>query len=208
MQIEVRDWGSGIREEDVEKLFDPFWSTKFAGRGLGLPVALRIVETHGGAISVESEPGQGSRFRLHLPLCLDEVLEPLGSDRNSARLPDRRTILLVDDDPDVLESMGALVQSLGFRVLTAVSGERARELYLQGGEAIGCVITDLTMPGMDGWETLEALRRLNPDLPAILVSGYDRSQAMAGEHTELPQAFLGKPFGLQKLKETLADVLG
>ncbi len=208
VQIEVRDSGSGIQEADVEKLFDPFWSTKFTGRGLGLSVVLGIVQSHGGAVSVESEPGRGSCFRIHLPICLDAVVEvPEVVIREAAR-SERRTILLVDDDPALLTAMGALVESLGFDVLMAGGGEIALEHFRQRGGEIRCLITDLTMPGMDGWETLEALRRLDPDVPVILVSGYDRSQAMAGEHAEHPQAFLSKPFTRQKLKETLADVIG
>lgn len=208
VQIEVEDRGVGIHEADFDKLFDPFWSTRFTGRGLGLPVVLGIAQAHGGAVSVASEVGCGSVFRIHLPLCGEPVAEPLTGPLGGAPRRDRCCILAVDDDPLLLESLGVLLEALGYQALTATGGEEAvAHVQARGGD-ICCVITDLTMPGMDGWQTLEALRALDPGLPAIMISGYDRSQAMDGDHAERPQAFLGKPFGLKKLKAVLDEVLG
>jgi len=206
--VEVRDTGCGIRAADIENLFDPFFSTRFTGRGLGLPVALGIVQAHGGAITVQSSPGQGSCFRIHLPVAPAPAPAPPGP-ALPPRLPaGGGTILLVDDDESVLVSTGGLLEMLGFTLLTARDGVEALALFRQAPEAIRCVVTDLTMPHMDGWETLAALRRLRPGLPVVLASGYDRALVMAGSHPDLPQAFLAKPFDLDQLRDALGLALG
>jgi len=204
--LEVADTGSGIAEADIEKLFDPFFSTKFSGRGLGLPVVLGIVQAHGGAVTVESRSGQGSTFRVFLPVSAEAVPRP---PEVVAPVPDLaigRTILLVDDDEFLLEASGALIENMGFTLLTAKDGVQAVEVFqLHRGE-ICCVITDLTMPRMDGWMTLTALRQLDPVLPVILSSGYDKAQVMAGPHLDRPQGFLSKPYNLRQLRDALGCV--
>ena len=205
--LEVTDTGCGIAEADIEKLFDPFFSTKFAGRGLGLPVVLGIVRTHSGAITVESQQGQGSAFRVYLPVSTaampssPEIAAPTSQPAGGG------TVLLVDDDAMLLDSTGALIERLGFTLLTAKDGVEALEVFQQHQGEIRCVITDLTMPRMDGWETLTALRQLDPALPVILASGYDKAQVLSGTHPERPQAFLGKPFGLQQLQNAVSHAL-
>jgi len=206
--LEVADDGCGIAGPDFEKLFDPFFSTKFIGRGLGLSAVLGIVQAHGGGLTVESRRGQGSTFRVHLPLSSEAVpSEP--EVRVSASSPEATgTVLLVDDDALLLESTGAMIERLGFKVLTARDGLEALDVFRQHSEEIRCVLTDLTMPRMDGWETLTALRQLEPALPVILASGYGKSQVMSGTHTDQPQVFLNKPYGLQQVREALAQALG
>lgn len=205
--LEVTDTGCGIVDTDIERVFDPFFSTKFTGRGLGLPVVLGIVQAHGGALTVASKPGQGSVFRIYLPVCHESVLAvpELGS---QAPAPEAAgTLLLVDDDEFLLMATGALIERMGFTLLTAKDGVEAVEVFRQHRTEIRVVITDLTMPRMDGWKTLTALRRIEPALPVILTSGYDKAQVLSGEHSDLPQAFLGKPFGLQQLRDALGQVL-
>jgi PAS domain S-box-containing protein len=205
--LEVHDSGCGIAEGDIEKLFDPFFSTKFTGRGLGLPVVLGIVQAHGGGVSVESRPGQGSIFRVHLPVCGEAAAHLPMAPSPAPALPGSGTLLLVDDDECLLESTGAMIERMGYKLLTARDGIEAVAVFREHRDEIRCVITDLTMPRMDGWETLAALRQFRPDLPVILASGYDKGQVMSGSHPEQPQAFLGKPFGLRQLREAVALAL-
>jgi len=204
--LEVADPGCGIAEADLDRLFDPFFSTKFTGRGLGLSVVLGMVQAHGGAVTVASLPGQGSTFRVHFPECAAAA----PASREPAAPPALEpggTVLLVDDDVCVLESTAAMVEMLGFTARAAGDGAEALELFGRHRGGIRCVITDLTMPGMDGWQVLASLRRLDSALPVILASGYDQGQAMAGDHPEQPQAFLGKPFGLKQLRTALGRAM-
>jgi len=206
--LAVADSGCGIAEADIEKLFDPFFSTKFTGRGLGLPVVLGIVQAHGGAITVESREHMSSVFNLIFPVSMEAVPCRPGTDIQAPKPEVAGTILLVDDDELLLMATRALIEILGFAVLTARGGAEAVELFRQHGGEIRCVITDLTMPRMDGWETLTALRQIEPTLPAILASGYDQLQVLATDHPDRPQAFLGKPFDLQQLSDALGQALG
>jgi len=205
--LAVADTGAGVAEADLEKLFDPFFSTKFSGRGLGLSVILGIVQAHGGAVTVESHRGQGSVFRVYLPISTEAVpsvpetvIKPLRADGSGA-------ILLVDDDEILLGSTGALIEMMGFNLLTARDGVEAVEVFRQNRDQIRCVITDLTMPRMDGWETLAALRQLDPTLPVIMASGYDKGRVMSGQQVDRPHVFLEKPFGLQDLCDAIGQAL-
>jgi two-component system, cell cycle sensor histidine kinase and response regulator CckA len=205
--LEVADAGCGITDRDIENLFDPFFSSKFTGRGLGLSVVMGIVQAHGGAITVESEPERGSTFRVFLPVSAegvprqpDKASQPLAIDRGS-------TVLLVEDEETVRDMASDMLTSLGFSVLEAKDGVEAVEVFRQRHEEICCVLCDLTMPRMNGWETLTALRKLVPDIPVILASGYDKAHVMAGEHPEWPQVFLGKPYKLKRLSNAIGQAL-
>lgn len=205
--LEVADTGCGIAAADIEKLFDPFFSTKFSGRGLGLSVVLGIVQAHGGALTVESRKDQGSTFRVFLPVCAGTQPDATAAEPRPAGHEGGGTILLVDDDEYLLMATGAIIERMGYTLLTARDGVEAVDVFRQHRAEIRCVITDLTMPRMDGWETLAALHELDPALPVIMASGYDKAQVMSGAHPHRPHAFLGKPYGLQALRETLDQVL-
>ncbi len=188
--LEVTDTGCGIDENDIEKIFDPFFTTKFLDRGLGLPVVLGIVRAHCGAVTVTSKVGCGTVMRVFFPVFAMENFQ----------LPDYSTIreiaaggaiLIVDDEPTILEIAQVALISFGFNVFTAKDGFDAVDVFQQHQESICCVICDLVMPGMDGWETLSALRHLAPGIAVILSSGYDQDEVMVGDHGEWPQFFLG-----------------
>jgi CheY-like chemotaxis protein len=203
----VVDRGSGIAEEDIEKIFDPFFSSKFTGRGLGLPVVLGIARAHGGAVTVKSEPGRGSTFRVFLPVSNAEVAsQPVEAPR-SPEVAWGGTVLLVEDEAMVRKLGQSALTSLGFAVLLAGDGVEAMEVFRQHKDEVRCVVCDVTMPRMDGWETLGALRKLAPGLPVVLASGYDRAQIMAGNHPELPAAFLSKPYRLHELRDAIRCAL-
>ncbi|MEI7729463.1 MAG: PAS domain S-box protein [Verrucomicrobiota bacterium] len=206
--LEVADTGSGIADKDIEKLFDPFFTTKFIGRGLGLPVVLGIAKTHHGAVTVTSELGQGSRFRLFLPLSTEAIVRPPAPTVPARKSLLTGTILLVEDEQTSRTVVALALKRMGFKVLAAADGVEAVELFKQHQAETDCVLCDLTMPRMNGWETLAALRQIVPIIPVILASGYDEAHVMKDEHAEKPQAFLGKPYELDALRTTLERVLG
>ena len=205
--LEVADAGAGIANKDIERLFDPFFSSKFTGRGLGLSVVLGIAQSHGGAVTVETAPGRGSTLRVFLPLSAERVIRQPSRAAQSPEIDEGGTVLLVDDEPMVRKVGERALASLGFAVLLAKDGVDALEMFRQQRDKIRCVLCDLTMPRMSGWETLAALRKLAPGLPVILASGYDKAYVMAGDHPELPQAFLSKPYQLQGLRDAIGRAL-
>jgi len=200
--LTIKDSGCGINVPDIEKLFDPFFTSKFLGRGLGLSIVLGIIRAHGGVVTVTSKVDRGSVFNIFLPIYAGEIVRPtnraaIGQEASEG------TVLVVEDEPMLRDIVKAALTRMGYMVLVAKNGFEALEIFQQHRESIGCVLCDLIMPGMDGWDTLSALRRLSPDLPVILSSGYDPVQAMAGDHPDLPQFFLGKPYDLSALDEVV-----
>jgi PAS domain S-box-containing protein len=205
--LEVADRGCGIAPADIEKIFDPFFTSKFAGRGLGLSVVLGIVQAHQGVVTVESSMDQGSIFRVFLPVTTEPAPQPTKTPCNSVAFDGGGTILLAEDEEGVRKSTTAVLKQFGFKVLAAADGREAVELFRQNQGEISLVLSDLAMPGMNGWETMAAIRKLAPDLPVILSSGFNEAQAMAGQHAEQPQAFLGKPYRIDDLQDTIARAL-
>ncbi len=221
--LEVADEGGGIADKDIEKIFDPFFSSKFTGRGMGLAVVLGIIRAHDGAITVESEPGRGSTFRVFFPAVSGEEVPRQPGNGNcgdtlrqgvptipSPIMPlEGRggTVLLVEDEEMVRKMAAAMLRHLGFLVLEAKDGFEAVEVLRQRQDEIHCVLCDLTMPRMNGWETLTALRKLVPDVPVILASGYDKAHVMSGDHPEWPQVFLGKPYRLKELSDAISQAM-
>jgi len=204
--LEVADTGSGITNEEIEKVFDPFFTTKFVGRGLGLAVVLGVVSAHGGGITVESQVGRGSIFRVFLPVSAEAVSISKEVEK-ATQMIESGTVLVIDDEPDVRRMAKAMLSRIGLTVLEAADGVEAMEIFSQHRDHIRCVLSDLTMPRMDGWDTLSALRSISPEIPVILSSGYDEAQVMAKEHPDRPNAFLGKPYHLKELREIINRVL-
>jgi nitrogen-specific signal transduction histidine kinase/CheY-like chemotaxis protein len=208
-ELQVADTGCGIPSKDISRLMDPFFSTKFTGRGLGLAVVLGIVQAHGGAIQVRSKEGVGSTFEVFLPLADQQRAAGEGvANAAPAASGAKGQVLLVEDEDTVRKVAEVMLRRLGLQVLTAVDGAEAVQIFRENQDRIALVLSDLTMPRMNGWETLNALRHLQPDIPVILASGYDEARVMAGDHAEKPQAFLQKPYEMKTLKETLEKVFG
>lgn len=206
--LEVSDTGCGIAEEQIEKLYDPFYSTKFIGHGLGLPVALGTVKVHKGCIALKTVQGQGSAFSVYLPLTSDEIPRPERIlQGKTTGLPGTQTVLLVEDDLLNRETSVMVLKRLGMNVIEAKDGSEAVDLFEKHPKEIDCVLCDLAMPRMNGWQTIEALRRLAPDIPVILFSGYDEAHVMENMGEQMPQAFLRKPYSLAALKAALSKAM-
>ena len=205
--VEVKDTGCGIAKADIAKLFDPFYSTRFTGRGLGLAVVLGHVKSHNGCITLESRPGHGSIFRVYMPL--SDKPAPL-KDIQSQKLKTKAKvgkILVVDDEPMIREMTAASIKSIGLEVIEASDGVEAIELFQRHRDKIICVLCDLTMPRMDGWGTLKILREIAPEIPVILASGYNEAMVMGDRHSALPRAFLQKPYSLRDLRNTIQQAI-
>ncbi len=205
--LSVSDTGCGMPETDLVKIFDPFYSTKFPGRGLGLPVVLGLMRAHDGAIEVSLEAGRGAIFRLFFPLQAEEPFLPVEDDAPVWEPTESRgLVLVIDDDPMVREMAAAMLMILGYEAAPAADGVEALEIFRSRREEFRLAILDLTMPGMNGWETLRELRALRPDFPVILSSGYDEAQTMESVHLDRPEYFLHKPYLLRDLEEALSVI--
>lgn len=191
--IEFTDTGCGIEPENIDRVFDPFFTTSFTGRGLGLAMVLGIIRGHGGGIQLLSEPRRGTTVRLMLPI----ADESKGEDPRSKRAQLRA--LVVDDDEMVRSVLEGYLENLGFEVMVAASGEEGIRLFRDEAAAIDCVILDYWMPGMGGHETLVELRRIKPGCPVILASGYDEEQVVGRLGEDHSIGFIKKPFSASDL---------
>ena len=203
--LEITDTGSGISPETRAKIFDPFFSTKFTGRGLGLAAVLGIVRGHRGAIRVTSQPGAGSTFRVLLPSTGTPSLQ--AEFLFPASIRSDRLILLADDEESVRTATRRMLENLGYDVLVAADGFEAVEQVRLAGAQLSAVLLDLTMPRMDGAEAFLAMRELQPNLRVLLMSGFAEQQALARFAGLGLTGFLQKPFKPDHLRDQLTAVL-
>ncbi|MBS0632234.1 MAG: CHASE domain-containing protein [Verrucomicrobia bacterium] len=201
--LDVIDQGCGIAPEFIPRIFEPFYTTKFAGRGLGLAAVLGIVRGHHGALQVTSAPGRGSTFRLLLPVDPAPPAPP-----PAAPPPVRGQILVVDDEESVRLVVSRMFDRLGFTVRVAANGSAGLAEFCQDPDAFNLVILDLLMPGLSGEETLVAIRKVRADVPILLISGYNEGDVLrrlASPHGALD--YLCKPFNTETLGQKIRTIL-
>ena len=204
LRLRFADTGSGMPEDVRQKIFDPFFTTKGAqGTGLGLSVSYSIIERHEGSISVASEPGGGTVFTIDLPAATADS-ESSESPTQDVEMP-ALSILVIDDEPSVRETLAEMLEIMGHRVLLAESGSNA--LQLLAANACELVFTDLAMPEMDGWETAREIRKRWPEMNVILVTGYGTGTVPPEGEDRLVNGIIGKPFDFSQISQTITSVL-
>ena len=207
--IGVRDTGSGIDPKFIDKIFDPFFTTKEPGKGtgLGLSTSLGIVRSHGGFISVYSEPARGTLFNVYLPV-LDAKYDT-GEHDISVKPPagNGELIMLVDDEEPIRRITREMLEASNYRVITASNGREACDIFRERGDEINLVMTDMMMPVMDGADMIRDLKSLNPQLPVIASSGL----AEAGREEQAlklgAQKFMAKPYTAARLLWAVHELL-
>jgi PAS domain S-box-containing protein len=207
--VMVRDTGTGIPRHLLDRVFEPFFTTKEvgSGTGLGLATVLGIIKSHGGFLTLASEAGQGTHFKVYLPAAQDTDVVAAVSEPDEPMHGSGELILIVDDEADVRRVTRAALVGNGYQVLTANNGAEAVALYASRLTDIHAVITDMSMPVMDGPATVRALLKLNPSVRLLAVSGLmERGKVEPLVRSGLV-TFLGKPFSAPRLLTTLRDVL-
>jgi signal transduction histidine kinase/CheY-like chemotaxis protein len=207
--LEVSDDGCGMDAATRARIFEPFFSTKAAGRGLGLAAVQGIVRGHRGALTVTSEPGRGSVFRLLLPACEEPARrpEPASPAADESRWSSTGLVLVVDDEELVRAATAKMLERLGFEVLTAIDGLAGVRVLEERGERIRLVLLDAMMPRLAGDETFAAMRRARPDVRVVVTSGYSRHEATGRMRGAGLAGFLQKPFGMKELERCVRDAL-
>ncbi len=205
--LEVADTGCGMDPATQAKIFEPFFSTKFTGRGLGLAAVLGIMRGHRGAIKIRSTPGQGTTFRLYFP-CADEQTSatvPAVPAAVSAAAPG--CVLIVDDDEAIRITVGDMLELEGFEVVRAADGREAVAIFQAEPERFRLVLMDLTMPHLDGVQACMAMRHIRANVRVVLMSGFDRHEAIGRFKGAAPAGYLQKPFAYAELFKVLHAAL-
>ena len=211
VRIRITDTGCGISEEDQKRIFDPYFTTKAGGTGLGLASVHSIISRHGGHISVRSRPGAGTTFEILLPTTDQPVVSEASPAQASARAAAGHSVLVMDDEAIITEMVAEMLKHRGYRVATAADGEAAVAIYheaLAGGSAFSAVIMDLTIPGgMGGREAAERILALDPRACLVVSSGYSNDPVMAEPGRYGFRATLMKPYTIGGVVAVLGEIL-
>lgn len=208
VKVTVKDEGVGIPEEYLQKVFDPYFTTKERGKGLGLATAYSIIKRHEGYITVESQPGKGTAFHIYLPASPDASI---AAKRHESLIEGKGRVLIMDDEDIVIQVATEMLKRLGYEVEVSKDGSEAIEIYkkaMESGRAFDAVIMDLTIPGgMGGKEAIKKLKEIDPDVRAIVSSGYSNDPILAEYRDYGFAGAVSKPYKIQKLSEELHGVV-
>jgi CheY-like chemotaxis protein len=206
--VSIADTGCGIAKDILGRIFEPFFTTKGPGKGTGMGLAMvyGIVHNHGGYLEVESEVGCGTTFHLYLPLANGHAT-PVAAPPASVPEPGRGRILVVDDEPLVRDVAGNMLVHLGYQILKAGDGEEAVEYYRAYQHEIVLVMIDMIMPRMNGRDCFRKLKQINPDVKAVLCTGYDRNLGVQEILDEGMHGFVQKPYDLAQLSNVVSQAL-
>jgi CheY-like chemotaxis protein len=209
VQLSVSDTGVGMTPEVAARVFEPFFTTKQKGKGtgLGLATVIGIVKGHGGFLSLQSEVGVGTTFRVYLPASGESTV---AAGKKLEAAPGRgkgERVLVVDDEPPIREALVGTLESHGYRAYTAEDGSDALALYFQRKDEIDLVITDLAMAQMDGITLVRSLRKVNPKVRVIVSSGHVTKEAQVVLSGLGVTTFLDKPYSADKLLRALRTVI-
>ncbi len=210
VKISVSDDGTGMDSRTLERVFEPFFTTRGMGRGTGLGLAsvYGIIKNHGGIITVQSEKGSGTTFDIFLPVSLRPLDKPKQEKKPATPAAGRQgTVLLVDDEQMILDVGRKLLESLGYRAITADGGREAIEIYRQHGAGIDLVILDMVMPEMNGARTFEMLKELDPGVKVLLSSGYSLDAKAVEMLNKGCKGFIQKPYDMTLLDIKIREIM-
>ena len=209
MVLSVADDGTGIPSGIKDRIFEPFFTTKEQGRGtgLGLSTVHSVAQGHGGFVTCESEPGKGSRFDVYFPEATAPESPRADEPTSAIPLGTGETVLVIDDDQSILLIIRQILESYDYKVLSAHDGTAAVQVFRERPGSVSLVLTDLAMPGMDGPTAVLALRRIDPGIPVILMSGLPPSKGSPEVAGLDLQGIVGKPFNSEELLMLIREVL-
>jgi len=207
-RLSVCDNGCGMDAKQIERIFDPFFTTKDVGKGTGLGLAMLygVMQTHHGYVLVDSTAGEGSCFSLYFPIA-DAEDKP--DDTHDVQLVrgNGQCLLLVDDEPELLEVLQQALESIGYKVLTAHNGAQAVDCFAEHCDEIALVLLDVVMPVLGGVEAARELREMAPDLPLIFHSGYGEEAKLDSIQAWQASAIVKKPSEIERLSQVIADLI-
>jgi CheY-like chemotaxis protein len=206
LRLTVSDTGCGMDAKTMERIFDPYFTTKEVGKGsgLGLAVVNGIVKRHEGAVIVRSEPGKGATFSVYIPRIETAVAIPVETPHEASI--GTESILLLDDEQAVVEMGTAILEGLGYKLATETDSLRALEVFRAGPNEFDLIITDYAMPKMTGMDLAKEVRRLRPDIPILLCTGFSE-KITSDSVKELGMDLLMKPYGMRQISQAVRKIL-